>query len=788
MSDSYNEINREMSNDTANEVGATLRLDPVDLKKLSDTESNNDPVHPIEMEKLDLGEGAVERLSLKPQKKYRFVRGIGRGGMKMVLQVRDLDATRDVAMAVLPEAAARPREDLIRFVQEARLTASLEHPNIVPVHDIGVDASGAPYFTMKLLRGRTLASLIEKLSSGDDPEFAKDYTQHQMLRIFLKISYGVSYAHSKGVIHLDLKPENIQIGDFGEVLIMDWGLAKVIDSPEEKHETGMLTAEADEYKTLDGVMKGTPGYMAPEQAAGMNDRKDKRTDIYALGAILYALMTLQDPLPQTTVKERIDATLAGNIIPPRERAPEREIPAAVEAVIMKAMSLKPDDRYQSVKEIRDEINAFLGGYATVAEKASVVKKTVLFFRRHAILSVILAMLLFLAFAGTSYMIQNRNWNLAGWKCIAAAAFDQEKDDGLYHVTDPENASGRPVRLTDDHTMILNSGEWLWLDRGEQENIALEVRYRAGEPVRPLEIFVRAENKPPASKDALPAGYCFRLGAENGRDWILRIDSDGIAVPLASAPTMLRAGDNTVSVFYHDGQLGIVDAAGKVRLNAEDLILTGGRSTAIRPLNGPSEILDLKISVQPVPDPVSQLFRGSVLAEAGKHRAAYQQYMIAAEAFPDDPDAELALLRAYQLASFQLKDKTLRTAVWKRIQALPAYSRKGRMREIDALYYWNEGRYAEAIRAIDSVLAGHPDGSILKELLTLPHKELPPDVAEALMKRLGRMKNIDWLDISGLGITSLKPLRKLRLNYLNCSRNPLEDLSGMDRTVKFLERP
>ncbi|MBO5960049.1 MAG: serine/threonine protein kinase, partial [Lentisphaeria bacterium] len=367
-----------MANDSENLAGATVQMAAVDFEQ--PTNGNNDPAKTLDREKLELDTDSIDRLSVKPVQKYRFIRSIGRGGMKMVLQMKDQDATRDVAMAVLPEATTRPKDDLVRFIQEARITASLEHPNIVPVHEIGVDSTGAPYYTMKLLRGRTLAALISSLAAGDERAIS-EYKTIRLLRIFLKICNGVAFAHSKGVIHLDLKPDNIQVGDFGEVLILDWGLAKVRNHEEQK-ESGFEVDLPGGFGggTLDGVMKGTPGYMAPEQAAGRNSQRDERTDVYALGAILYTMMTWKDPLEQKSVHERIDATLAGNIIPPGERAPEREIPAGVEAVIRKAMTVQLPGRYQSVKELRDEVRAFRNGFATQAEKAGFLKRFLLMIR------------------------------------------------------------------------------------------------------------------------------------------------------------------------------------------------------------------------------------------------------------------------------------------------------------------------------------------------------------------------------------------------------------------------
>jgi len=344
----------------------------------------------------------IEQLTPKPSGKYKFIRSVGFGGMKAVIQVKDRDTTRSVAMAIIPDAADRPQSDINRFVQEARITARLEHPNIVPVHDIGVD-NGAPYFTMKLLRGRTLAAILRKLRE-DDYKTLKEFDLARLLRIYVKILNGVVFAHSKKIIHLDLKPDNIHVGDFGEVLILDWGLARFIGAAEDiddNYDGEMITfpeTGASSHITLDGITKGTPGYMAPEQAAGKNRLKDERTDIYALGGILYALLTFESPLSGRPVNEIIAQTIHGNINFPDAENQKRQLPAALEAVVLKAMSRNPEERYQSVDELREDIFAFLGGYAPKAEAASSLKKTYLFVNRNWLATLFLITLMLLIIA------------------------------------------------------------------------------------------------------------------------------------------------------------------------------------------------------------------------------------------------------------------------------------------------------------------------------------------------------------------------------------------------------
>lgn len=331
----------------------------------------------------------IGELTVKPKDKYRFIRSVGFGGMKAVLQVRDKDTSRNVAMAIIPDYLERPESDINRFIREARITAQLEHPNIVPIHDIGADASGSPYFTMKFLRGKSLALIIKKLREGD-ADTLEHYDLPLLLRIFVRICNAVAFAHSKQIIHLDLKPENVHIGDFGEVLVLDWGLAKFIGEPSEpeadnssRHDSNVSPADSHEPLTLDGVAKGTPGYMAPEQAAGQNQAKDQRTDIYGLGCILYAILTFESPLSGKDVERVLVDTIHGNFQTPREiRNPHRYIPAALEAICLKAMERDREDRYQSVSEMRKDLFSFMAGHATSAENAGSIKKTFLFINRN----------------------------------------------------------------------------------------------------------------------------------------------------------------------------------------------------------------------------------------------------------------------------------------------------------------------------------------------------------------------------------------------------------------------
>jgi serine/threonine-protein kinase len=259
------------------------------------------------------------------------------------------------------------------FIREARLTALLEHPNVISVHDVGVDKEGKPYFTMDLKVGDGLDVVLQKaLADGGCP-------LSDRLEIFLKVCDAITYAHSRDVIHLDLKPANIQVGHYGEVLVCDWGLGKLIGDTDEIDDDVLLNPDLLSGMTVYGKVKGTPGYMAPEQIRG--ETRDKRTDIYALGALLYAVLTCRPPLAGDA-DTMLQAAVSGDIAPPTKRG--SGIPESLSAVVMKAMALKPADRYASVSDLITDVRAFLGGFSPVAHESGLSTEFLLFYRRHRV--------------------------------------------------------------------------------------------------------------------------------------------------------------------------------------------------------------------------------------------------------------------------------------------------------------------------------------------------------------------------------------------------------------------
>ena len=293
------------------------------------------------------------------------VRGLlGRGGMGEVREVRDVDLERTLAMKVLPgeRLGADGSRQRHRFLEEAQVTGQLDHPGIVPIHELGVDPDGCPFFTMRRVQGKDLSEILS------DPSAEADWSTPRALQVLQRVAETVAFAHSKGIVHRDLKPANIMLGPYGEVYVMDWGLAKQVgvDQPG-GGPASQVPGEVDS-PTLAGDILGTPSYMSPEQAGLLDGELGPLSDVYSLGAMLYELLTGHAPYQDTPRNSRqVLAGLAmGPPLPLEELAPG--VAAELAAICNKAMAREPKDRYPGAVELAADIRALLEGRVVTAHR------------------------------------------------------------------------------------------------------------------------------------------------------------------------------------------------------------------------------------------------------------------------------------------------------------------------------------------------------------------------------------------------------------------------------------
>lgn len=294
--------------------------------------------------------------------KFRVEGLIGRGGMGEVHLVTDEDLKRQIAMKVMREDVGQDKGHRLSFVAEAQATSQLEHPGIPPVHDIGLTPDGRLYFTMKLVQGRTLAEVILDLMLKRR-DVQKEYNLHKLVSILEQICETMHFAHERGVIHRDLKPENVMLGDYGEVHVMDWGLARVeveTDPDIEGAEFVETARVSSGTETQHGEIKGTPMYMAPEQFRGDSSVLDARSDVYALGCLLYEMLTLH-PAFDGSLSELISKKMSGDVVDVATRNPRRNPPESVSEVCRKAMATDPDERYATTRDMGAALRSWLDG-------------------------------------------------------------------------------------------------------------------------------------------------------------------------------------------------------------------------------------------------------------------------------------------------------------------------------------------------------------------------------------------------------------------------------------------
>lgn len=358
---------------------------------------------------------------------------IDEGGMGSIIEVEEVQTGRPVALKVMHPEMLNSEEFRERFDLEAKVLARLEHPNIVPLHVRKNDSKGRPFYTMKKVVGKTLQHIISSIRRGDE-EMIEEFPLARLITVFYKVCDAIAFAHSRGIVHRDLKPPNIMVGEFGEVLVMDWGLAKVLGEEEREFaatgepadfealqdtmEAGSLTLSGGAGAlTRDGAVMGTPQFMSPEQALGRISAIDARSDVFALGGILYAMLTLHPPFYGKNVAQILAHVRVADIEDPMifmhldavmqrfpktppdfslKHCPSGRIPPVLAAIMEKAMSEHPDDRYQKLTDLQADIDAWRGGFATTAEEAGVIRRTRLFLARNRTFTMALVAILALA--------------------------------------------------------------------------------------------------------------------------------------------------------------------------------------------------------------------------------------------------------------------------------------------------------------------------------------------------------------------------------------------------------
>ena len=343
--------------------------------------SSYEPTGIFEYPKVSAETETVDLAPKPPQfakPRYRPLNFHAQGGMGEVWLAHDERIGRRVAIKKLrPEREAKHA----RFLVEAQVTGQLEHPSVVPMHDLGTDDTGQPFYIMKFIEGQILKEAIADFHTRKtSTDWPRDVAFLRLLQTYINVCYAIAYAHSKGVLHRDIKPDNVMIGPYGETLVLDWGLAKVVAGPDLPSDPPVRVSVDDLATTQDGTIVGTPVYMSPEGAQGHGEAVDRASDVYLLGATLYEILTARPPRHGSSRWELIDLARTSRPVSPRKLDPR--IPRALEAICSKAMAFHKSDRYPTAIALAEDVQQYLAGEPTAAYKEPLSARLGRWVRRH----------------------------------------------------------------------------------------------------------------------------------------------------------------------------------------------------------------------------------------------------------------------------------------------------------------------------------------------------------------------------------------------------------------------
>jgi serine/threonine-protein kinase len=360
------------------------RLDDADVQASLVALASTPPETSARKSRPAMSEGPADSLATSaptmaapPGSRFRRLREHARGGLGEVFVALDEELHREVALKEIQDRFADQDEARSRFLREAEITGNLEHPGIVPVYGLGTYYDGRPYYAMRFIRGQSMQDALARFHKSDEDSQRdpgeRSLALRELLTRFVAVCNAMAYAHNRGVIHRDIKPANVMLGEFGETLVVDWGLARLL----ERHDSEQTSVErpissfsaSATAPTQMGQVIGTATFMPPEQAEGRHDREDIASDVFSLGATLYAVLTGQPPYQGADV---LGQARRAEVTPARQR--KRSVPAALEAVCARAMARRPEDRYPSARALAEEVERWLADEPVQAYRESLADR------------------------------------------------------------------------------------------------------------------------------------------------------------------------------------------------------------------------------------------------------------------------------------------------------------------------------------------------------------------------------------------------------------------------------
>ena len=526
--------------------------------------------------------------------------------------------------------------------------------------------------------------------------------------------------------------------------------------------------------------------MAPEQASGINRLKNERTDIYSLGAILYAMLTYTAPFEGKNVEKILKDTMRGHLVPPRVKKPKMLIPGAMEAVVLKAMALRPVERYQTVLEMRDDVLAYINGFATVAEKASFAKRTFLYVKRHRVVASFTSVILLLLLSLGVFTIQDHFKRTGDWVKIFQIDFSDINRDlsGILFMDKLLSAGTQPWAIDIDG-LRMEQFNWMWLkDISVKESSRVVLKVLSKGNADAIEICLNGKIQPLSSIWNFPRGYSMQCGGDGGtRDIISKSDDGQSTENLTTVETSLRPDMEHEIIFQKKGEELSISVDGRESIKIYDLFPPLGHDldkVGFRSFSNSTWIKSIIVYRLSIPEKASPLIAGDALAELQLFKEAIEKYMTTAENYGTAIAAEKALTKAYITAATKLPETQERQDILMKVkkairERFQAFGYSEIILETDAIIAWRNKNYKRAFALVYEILKLNQYSDIMPRILQGSHDPLPAAVGRELLFWISKTKNLKRLNISNLDIRDLDPLADLKLIFLDCSGNKIKSL-------------
>jgi serine/threonine protein kinase/Leucine-rich repeat (LRR) protein len=780
------------------------------------------------------------------QRRYAIETQLGRGSGGEVFSVQDAILQRRIAVKVAHGTADTHASQMSKFAAEARLTANLEHPSILPVYDLGRTPDGRIYFTMREARGRALDVSINEAAQGTShPSLA---TWSDRVEVMVRVCEAIAYAHSRNIIHRDIKPANILLGDFGEVLVVDWGSAT---------RTG----------TVAGQAVGTPQFMAPEQARG--EATDERSDIYALGATLWQLLTFRLPMYADDTATFWERKRAGDL----DLDAPGDVPEHLLGIARRALAADPAARWKDVFALRDALREWLRNQESLAVSSQAQRELEvcgadarhqdfdrvtenfrralvlwpgnpsaraglsLALSRHASFSIkqgdlnlasqlldvsnpqhapllvdlaaaqarrdrirrrqrwmipLLVLALITPFVAGGYVWYQSTLAMGRWLVVFDRRFAPGTETTDLRVNWPPLKKPGMLSAPDAQGLVLPVGGRVsvpGIDGRGDVRFTAEVVWRG--KVDGLEMLVGVPEMDLPEYWQVPPGYSCQFGGYGGTQTFIGVNLQaGPINPLPSIKFAFEAGRPYRLAFEVVGDTLRLMVDGQEVCRHRQILPVGDRTFRNIAIRAWSELHLRRLTVErlAVAQRAKPTVVGDALVSSGNMADAVSAYMEVADAAPGSPACEEALAKAF-LAAIRTGDQQQAPEIRRRLlREFPGTDYRNDLQAASALVDWRAGRWMQALKDTGELLDANPADQTTQLLLKHRPGTVPPEIAQQLLVLIGRGPQISKLDVTGLGITALSPLRGKALSRLDADGNRIHDLTplqGMPLTVLSL---